>query len=187
MFTCAGFHLLMIQAVFSASCDNVLSALWEISVSWCDSLGSFRMSPALFLSPRSSQNFFLRSRLFFHPTFLLPPLAILTYSLFLYLTCLCVFVSLPEEREEPYLSPAHSPHFSLSPPSFLPPSSISTPGPSYSFVPFPSPACLSFSDCPCLAVSLSVYTPHFNILSSIPLTTPQSFVSPVPPSLLPVT
>lgn len=28
VFTCAGFYLLMIQAVFSASGDNVKSALW---------------------------------------------------------------------------------------------------------------------------------------------------------------
>lgn len=32
VFTCKGFHLLMIRPVFSASGDNVLSALWEISM-----------------------------------------------------------------------------------------------------------------------------------------------------------
>lgn len=61
VFTCAGSHLLMIQAVFSASGDNVLSVLWEISVFWHDSLDLFEMSlllsPPLYLSLLSFQKF----------------------------------------------------------------------------------------------------------------------------------
>lgn len=87
----------MIQAVFSASGDNVLSALWEISVFWCDSLDLFGMSlllsPPLFFISALLPKFFFRSLLFFYPTFLLIPLAILAYSLFLYLTCLSFFLS----------------------------------------------------------------------------------------------
>lgn len=79
------FHLLMIQAVFSASGDNVLSALWEISVFWRDSLDLFGMSlllsPSLFLSLRSFPKFLFCTLLFFYPTFLLTPLAILSFSI----------------------------------------------------------------------------------------------------------
>lgn len=131
-----GFHLLMIWAVFSASDDNVLSALWEISVFWRESFGLVRnpsVSLFIFISVLLPNFFFFRSLLFFYPTFLL---TIPSHSLFLYLTCLSLFFhSLPEESGKPYLSFAHSPHFKTvsSLPTFplppsCPPSSISTPG-----------------------------------------------------------
>lgn len=78
VFTCKGFHLLMIRPVFSASGDNVPSALWEISVHFfCfprrDSLDLFEMSlllsPLLFLSPLSFPKFFFLSFLSFIPHF----------------------------------------------------------------------------------------------------------------------
>lgn len=93
VFTCTGFHLLMIQAVFSASGDNVLPALWEISVFRRDSLDLFRMSlllsPSLFLSPLSFQIFlplstFLLSHISpYSPRHSLPfPLSHLSFSFF---------------------------------------------------------------------------------------------------------
>lgn len=122
------FHLLMIRAVFSASDDNVLSALWEISVFWRDSFGLVRnpsVSLSIFISVLPPNFlFFPGSLLSFYPTFLL---TIPSHSLFLYLTCLSRFFfrSLPEESGKPYLSFAHSPHFKTvsSLPTFpLPPS-----------------------------------------------------------------
>lgn len=114
VFTCTGFHLLMIQAVFSASGDNVLSALWEISVFRRDSLDLFRMSlllsPSLFLSPLSFQislrlSTFLLSHISpYSPRHSLPfPLSHLSFSFF--------FHSFPEDSKNPYLSFAHSLHF----------------------------------------------------------------------------
>lgn len=139
VFTCAGFHLLMIQAVFSASGDNVLSALWEISVFWCNSLDLFRMSlllsPSLFLSLLSSQNFSSALSFSFIPHFSLFPLPFSPIHSFSISPVFLFFCqSFPEESKKPYLSFAHSPHFRLSPPSptplppSFPPSSISTPG-----------------------------------------------------------
>ncbi len=116
VFTCAGFHLLMIQAVFSASGDNVLSALWEISVFWRDSLDLFGMSlllySPLFLSRLSFQYFSSARPFFFYPTFLLTPLAhSLPFTLSLsHLSFSVFFKSLPEESKS-YLSFAHLPHF----------------------------------------------------------------------------
>lgn len=196
------FHLLMIRAVFSASDDNVLSALWEISVFWRDSFGLVRnpsVSLSIFISVLPPNFlFFPGSLLFFYPTFLL---TIPSHSLFLYLTCLSRFFfrSLPEESGKPYLSFAHSPHFKTvsSLPTFplppsRPPSSISTPrwiALTLIFIHTVSPRLL---DCPpllwlfffpSLAVPLSVYTPRFNIPSSIPAL-PLNALS-LPPRLIP--
>ena len=99
-----GFHLLMIRAVFSASDDNVLSALWEISVFWRDSFGLVQnpsVSLSIFISVLPPIFFFSGSLLFFYPTFLL---TIPSHSLFLYLTCLSRFFSQPPRGEWEALS-----------------------------------------------------------------------------------
>lgn len=68
-----GLHLLMIQAVFSASGDNVLSALWEISVFRSDSLDLFRTSPpSYFYLCSPSKNFSFSSLLSSHISPYLP-------------------------------------------------------------------------------------------------------------------
>lgn len=116
VFTCAGFHLLMIQAVFSASGDNVLSALWEISVFWRDSLDLFAMSlplyPPLFLSLLSFQYFFLPLSPFLlsHISPYSPRHSLLFTLSLSHLSLSFFFKSLPEESKS-YLSFAHSPHF----------------------------------------------------------------------------
>lgn len=198
-----GFHLLMIRAVFSASDDNVLSALWEISVFWRDSFGLVRnpsVSLSIFISVLPPNFlFFPGSLLSFYPTFLL---TIPSHSLFLYLTCLSRFFSAASQRRvgSPIsllhtlltlrLSPPSPPSPSL-PPS-RPPSSISTPrwiALTLIFIHTVSPRLL---DCPpllwlfffpSLAVPLSVYTPRFNIPSSIPAL-PLNALS-LPPRLIP--
>lgn len=114
VFTCTGFHLLMIQSVFSASGDNVLSALWEISVFRRDSLDLFRMSlllsPSLFLSPLSFQNFSSAFYFSFIPHFSLLPLPFSPISS-ISPVFLIFFHSFPEDSKNPYLSFAHSLHF----------------------------------------------------------------------------
>lgn len=93
------FHLLMIRAVFSTTGDNVLSALWEISVNGRDSLDLFEMSfpsDSIFILALSST--FVLSVLFFLAVFV-----VLYHSL--YLTCRVFFsLSFPEECKNCYLS-----------------------------------------------------------------------------------
>lgn len=194
VFTCAGFHLLMIQAVFSASGDNVLSALWEISVFWRDSLDLFGMSlllsRSLFLSLLSFQNFSSALSFSFIPHFSYSPHYSLPFTLSFSISPVShFFFEASQRRVRIPISLLHTLlTFRLSPPSRLhayqhqvnsPLSLIFIHTASFFLLNCLSLLWMFF----CLAVPLWVYTRHFNIPSYI-LALPLNALSLLPALLL---